>query len=559
MGQSARYAGSCHQMSTGPDSYGADRYTTSGIPLKPVYTVDDIAGLDRRGNRDGIPGSPPFLRGPYPGMYRTKPWRIFQLSGFGSPEDEGERIKFLIQSGETGFIMEHDRNTADHLYDVDHPEVVARREDVGLTGAVILSARDYETVLKDIQIDQLYAHPGGGVVQHAPFALACYWTVAGRRAIPLESLAGTGQADFFLTYLGCIAKEQIPTQAGLRMNVDTIEFCIKHLPRWVPVSIAGYNGAETGLNGYQELAAVLANAVEYLDLIKERGRYSVAEAASGVAGVSFRVSMNLFEDVAKLRAARRMWHDLLRDRYDVSDQRATRLRIHSLTSGSAMTYQQPLNNVVRGTIMALAGVLGGSQSLGVSAYDEAISAPSEHAHQMSVRIQQILQCEAGLTDVADPLGGSYLIESLTGSLEERAWSFFNEILAQGGFLASLDSGWLHARATENQLHEASDIESKTKRLVGVNFADSDIGTFRFDGFAGTLDAWEKALLRLNALRRTRAKRRHSTALRNLRAVCISGSNVMPAMMEAVEADATLGEIGDIFRDVFGNWNVPIKF
>jgi methylmalonyl-CoA mutase N-terminal domain/subunit len=536
----------------------AESTTSSGIPLKPVYTERDLAAIDPDIS-NSAPGVPPYLRGAYPMMYRSKPWRIFQLSGFGNPEDEGERIRFLLDHGETGFIMEHDRNTADHLYDVDHPDVVARHEDVGLVGALIQSVEDYETVLDGIDIAKVYAHPGGGVVQHAPFTLACYWTVAQRRGIPLDRLSGTSQADFFLTYLGCITAQQVPTEAGLRFNLDTIEFCLKHLPHWVPVSIAGYNGADTGLNAVEELAAVFANAVEYLDAIQRRGNVSIEQAASAVAGVNFRVSMDFFEDIAKLRAARVMWTQLLKRRYGIDDAKASRLRIHSLTAGSQMTYQQPLNNIARGTLMALAGVLGGTQSLGVSGYDEAVSIPSEHAHQMSLRIQQILQNETGISEVVDPLGGSYFIEALTNDIVEQAWGVFDQIQEQGGFLAALDGGWLHALAGQHQVELFADIESGRRQVVGVNFAEGDESPFEIEGFQGSSDAWERGMERLTALRNRRDSKRHAEALRRLSETCLGVDNIIPAMMEAVAADATLGDIGGVFRESFGDWDIPIRF
>ena len=535
-----------------------ERRTVSGIPLRPVYGPEDVPAAQRKAVASH-PGDAPFLRGAYPEMYRARPWRIFQLSGYGNPEDENERIKFLLANGETGFILEHDRMTADHLYDVDHPDVVARREDVGLTGAVMLHVRDSELALDGIDLGASYAHAGGGVVQHAPFANAAYWTVARRRGADLARLAGTGQSDYFLTYVGCFPKQQIPARAGLRLNRDLIEFCATELPRWVPVSIAAYNGADSGLNAWQELGALFANAVEYLDLVRERGRLSVAAAARAVGGVSFRVSMELFEDAAKLRAARKMWHDLVRDRYGVDDPQALRLRIHVVTAGSAMTYQQPLNNVVRGSLMALAAVLGGVQSLGVSGYDEAISIPSEHAHQMSVRIQQILQNETNLTAVADPLGGSYYVESLTAELERRGWEFFDQIQAQGGFVATLDSGWLHQRAIANQFEESRSIERAERSVVGVNCFAADVGAVAVEGFRGSENAYERALERLAAVRRTRDARRARDAVRQLERICRDpDENVMPAMLEALDADVTLGEVGAVFRDAFGSWDVPIR-
>ncbi len=529
--------------------------SASGIGLKGVYGPDDV----RCGTGSEQPGHPPFTRGAYEEMYRSQPWRIFQLSGFGNPEDEGARIRFLLDHGETGFIMEHDRNIADHLYDVDHREVVARREDVGLVGAVLLSVDDFDTVLQGIALDEVYAHPGGGVVQHGPFALASYWTVALERGYQLQQLAGTGQSDFFLTYLGCITKQQIPPSVGLRLNCDIIEFCEAHLPRWVPVSIAGYNGADSGLDSVQELGAVFANSIEYLDEMQRRGTVPLERVAQRVGGINLRVGLDLFEDAAKLRAARRIWSRLLRERYGITDTRASKLRIHSLTAGSSMRYQQPLNNIVRGTIMALAGVLGGTQSLGVSGYDEAISIPSEHAHQMSIRVQQILQNECNLTEVSDPLGGSYYVEALTEALDERATTFTSEILEQGGFVSALDSGWLHGVAAENQLTELRDIESGAKRIVGVNVATEDDSPFVVDGFQGSSDAWERGMERITALRAERDSHRTGDALKALDLACRSNGNVMPPMMDAVASRATVGEIGGVFRAAFGDWNVPIRF
>ena len=399
--------------------------------------------------------------------------------------------------------------------------------------------------------------PGGAVVQHAPFALAAYWTVARRRGIDLRALAGTGQSDFFLTYLGCVTKQQVPTGPGLRLNADIIEFCGEHLPKWVPVSIAGYNGGDTGLNAWQELGAVMANAIEYLDEVQRRGRMDMTAAAQRVGGVNFRTTMEIFEDASKLRAARKMWHRLLTERYGITDERALRMRIHIVTSGAYMQYQQPFNNIVRGSLMALTAVLGGTQSLGVSGYDEAISIPSEHAHQMAVRIQQILEHETNIPAVTDPLGGSYYVEFLTAELERRGWEFVDQILAQGGFLATLDSGWLHARARENQ-HEQALAETRGERkIVGVNCFKEDIAPFEVDGFPPVTDAYEVALERLHAVRRERHEAAATAAMRELEQTCRDpGRNIMPVMMQALDAEVTLGEVGEIFRQAWGDWRTP---
>jgi methylmalonyl-CoA mutase N-terminal domain/subunit len=454
--------------------------------------------------------------------------------------------------------MEHDRLTADHLYDVDHPEVESRWEDVGLTGAVQMSARDTALVLEGIDQSRYFAHPGGAVVQHAPFALAAYWTVANRRGLDLRKLTGTGQSDFFLTYLGCLTKQQIPARTGLKLNCDIIEFCADHVPKWVPISIAGYNGADSGLNAFQELGSVFACAIEHIDETVKRGLLSPGDVAHGIGGMNFRVGMDLMEDIAKLRTARKMWHDLLKSRYGITDQRALKLRIHVVTAGSAMTYQEPMNNVVRGTLMALASILGGVQSLGVSGYDEALSIPSESAHHMSVRIQQILFHETGLANVVDPLGGSHYLESLSFRLEEESRKFMSEIQDQGGFIATLDSGWLHERASENQVAFERALIDGSRKVVGLNVHEGEGDPFNVDGFPGVGDAYERARARLDDLRRERDGIRVAASLRELSAACRQQRNVMPYVLSAVMADVSLGEIGDVFREQFGDWKAPIS-
>ena len=334
--------------------------TISGIPLKNVYTGEDISNLDLA--RDiGMPGGPPFTRGPYPKMYRDRPWRIFQLSGYGAPEDERERILYLIKHGETGIIMEMDQMTTFHMFDPDHPEVVGRREDVGLTGTPVISLRDYETILEGIPIENIYTHPSAGCIQFAPFGHACYFLIAQKRGIPLTRLRGTGQSDYFLSYLSCPLKDQITPQAGLRLNCDLIEFCVENVPGWVPVSIPGYNASESGINAYQEIALVLANAIAYIEEIIRRGRHRIDDFAYAIGGVNFACGRDFFEDIAKMRAARRMWFKILTDRYGCKDERGLRMRIHGLTAGSWMTNRQPLNNIVRGNINGInCGLSGGT-------------------------------------------------------------------------------------------------------------------------------------------------------------------------------------------------------
>jgi methylmalonyl-CoA mutase, N-terminal domain len=254
-----------------------------------------------------------------------------------------------------------------------------------------------------------------------------------------------------------------------------------------------------------------------------------------------------------------MWHRLLTERYGITDERALRLRIHIVTAGSAMTYQEPINNVVRGTLMALASILGGTQSLGVSAYDEALSVPSEQAHQQSVRVQQILMHETNIPAVADPLGGSYYVESLTAELEERAWDFMRTIDDHGGFIGALEDGYLVEVASENAIALEEKVQSGERALVGVNVSPSEGDPFEIDGFPGVSDAWERGLERVQRVRAERDGAATAAALRELEATCRNGGNVMAGVMQAVEADATLGEVGDVYRDVFGSWRFPVSF
>lgn len=530
--------------------------TASGLPLRAAYGPDDVPPAAAEAAA-ALPGERPYLRGGHPEGYRTKPWRIFQLSGFGNPEDEAERIRYLLSKGSTGFIMEHDRMTGDHLYDVDHPEVVARREDVGICGAVILSARDFELALTGIDQRRYFAHPGGGVAQHAPFALAGYWTVARRRGIDLRELNGTGQADFFLTYIGCPPLQQIPPADALKINCDIVEFAAEHVPKWVPVSMAGYNGADSGLNAYQELAALFASAIAHLDEIARRGKVPIERVAYALGGVSFRVAMDFFEDIAKLRTARKMWHDLLTSRYGITDERALRLRIHVVTAGSAMTYQEPINNIVRGTLMGLAAILGGTQSLGVSAYDEALSVPSEQAHRQSVRVQQILMHETNIPAVADPLGGSYYVEWLTSEMERRAEDYFRRIDEQGGVIAAIENGFVQREIADAAYRYQLALASGEEKVVGVNvFRDDEpagVPILRIDP-----EVESRQIARLREVKRTRENRRVREALGELERAARSGANLMPPVLECVRAYCTIQEMDDVLRDVFGVYEEDVS-
>ncbi len=544
---------------SGSSKESADQITTtSGIPVKAVYGPKDAANLNYDA-QIGEPGAEPYTRGPYPQMYRSRLWRIFQLSGYGLPEDERERIKFLLDHGETGFIMEPDLMTLYGMYDLDSPEVRDRIEEVGMYGAPLLSLREFERALEGVPIENYYVHPGGVTPICSPYMHACYFSLAEKRGIPLRSLRGTGEADFFLAYLATPMTKLIPLEDALRLNCDFIEFCVENVPNWMPVSVPGTNARESGFNGVQHVAITFANNIAYIDEVLRRGRLKIDDFAYGLGGVGFCPHMDFFEDIAIMRAARRMWCKLLKERYGAEDPHSTRLRIHVNVQGSTSTRQQPLNNIVRGTVGMMAAALGGVQSAGVTAFDEAICIPSEQAAIMSVRTQQILQFESGIANVVDPLGGSYFIEHLTDEVEKRVRDYMQKIEDQGGFIAALKSGWLHREA----LREAMDYETKVMsgkiKVVGVNCAQMEEEPYEAPVFSARPgeEVYRVTKERIEQLKKERDAGEASAATENLRRALESDANVMPAMMRAVKAGITAGEIGNMEREVFGVWDAPL--
>ncbi len=528
--------------------------TESGIPLKKIYTPEDVSGLDYF--RDlGMPGEGPFTRGAYLNMYRERPWRIYQISGVGTGEETRERILYALQHGETGFALEPDLTTF-LMYDVDDPDLACRRDDVGLRGAPIMSLRDYETIFEGIPIEKVYGMPGGAHPQIAAFTDACYFSLAENRGIPLAKMRGTGHGDMFCAYLSAPIPGRIPPRHGLRLNCDLIEFVCQNVPHWVPVNICGTIARGNAINAYQELALVMANAIAYIDEVLRRGGLKIDDFAQGIAGVNFHVVKDFFEEIAKLRAARRMWYRLLKDRYGAESNESLKLRIQANTGATNRTWQQPFNNIARGTYEALAAGLGGVQALSITAYDENIAAPTEHALMMAIRTQQILQLESGITSVVDPLGGSYYVEWLTDEVERKAWEYLAEIEKRGGFIAALESGWLFREAYNAMLDWDRKIKSGEKKLVGVNCYHVEEEPHSDPALRATERRYEIAHEQLERLRRERDGRKVRLALDELRKVLRSDGNVVPAMMNAVKAYVTIGEIGKLLREECGVWTPP---
>ncbi|MDP7469316.1 MAG: acyl-CoA mutase large subunit family protein, partial [Dehalococcoidia bacterium] len=391
----------------------------------------------------------------------------------------------------------------------------------------------------------------------SPFAHSCYFSVAQKRDIPLSQLRGTGEGDFLLSYLSCPIKDQITPMGGMRVNCDLIEFCATKVPKWVPVSIPGYNARESGITAAQEVAIVLANAIAYIEELLRRGRLNIDDFASGIGGVNFSCGRDFFEDICKMRAARRMWHKLLSERYGAKDPRSLRMRIHVVTAASNLTYQQPLNNIVRTTCYSLAAALAGVQSLGVSSYDEAISIPSPEAQLLAIRTQQMLQFESNIPAVVDPLGGSYFVENLTNEIELRAWEYLGQIEKQGGFIKTLDSGWLHREIMKAMTEWEMKVNNGDMKVVGVNCFRMEEEPHKIPAFRSNPKVWEISKERVQRLRRERATDKTKAAMDRLRLACEGEENIIPSVMEAVQAYATAGEVGDLFREVFGVWKTPL--
>ena len=529
-------------------------YTTdSGIPLKKSYRPEDVAGLDY--DRDlGDSGEAPFTRGPYPDMYRSRLWRIAQLMGSGTVSDTNVRNRLFHEMGGQWTVFEPDQITTEHLWDPDHPEVIARKDDVGLSGSPILGLRDYEVMLEGIPLDKTYHHMGSC---WGCFKNSCYYALAEKQGIPLTNLHGTGQGELFLPYLSTPYKDLPSPRCHLRSNCDLVEFNVQYVPHIVPISCAGHNARANGITAPEELAIVLAYNIDHIEYILSRGRLKIDDFAHALGGVNYSIGRDFFEEICKLRAARRMWYRLLKERYHAEAPRSFQLRIHGFAADRDYTREQPLINTVRSAYRTVAAALGGVQSLGVGPYDEALTSPTEQALLMAVRTHQIIQHESGVTNVVDPLAGSYYVEWLTNELEEKAWKYLEKIENAGGLVKSLETGWLHAESFRGSWEQEKKLKTGERKLVGHNCFQVEEDVFDVPPHRPA-KAWEQAMARLEQIRHERDNTRVQKALDDLRRVIAKPDEIQfPAMMEAVKAEATVGEIGQVYRDIWGVWNAPL--
>ncbi|NIR43151.1 MAG: methylmalonyl-CoA mutase [Gemmatimonadetes bacterium] len=514
------------------------RANTSGIEIKPVYDADDPGTADAP--RPEPPGSFPFTRGIYESMYRGRLWTMRQYAGFGTAEDTNRRFRFLLESGQTGLSVAFDLPTQ-MGYDSDH--AMAQGE-VGRVGVAIDTVDDLGRLFDGIDLGQVSTSMT--INATASILLAMYVCLADERGVQRGDLAGTVQNDILKEFIAR-GTYVFPVEPSLRLVTDVFDFCASELPRWNSISISGYHMREAGCTAAQEIAFTLANGLEYVQRAVDRGLE--VERFAPRLSFFFASHNDLFEEVAKFRAARRLWARLMRDRYGASD-RACQLRFHTQTGGSTLTAQQPQNNVVRVTVQALAAVLGGTQSLHTNAFDEALALPTADSARLALRTQQILAHESGVAATADPLAGSYYIETITAQIENKARTYLNEIADRGGAAASLDFmvDEIQRSAYAYQLA----IENEERVVVGVNRYREDESESRIEQPSfPELEARQRQ--GLDAERRRRDAGAVQGALKRLAEAASGPDNLMPYIVDAVKARATLGEISDALREVWGEY------
>jgi methylmalonyl-CoA mutase N-terminal domain/subunit len=520
-----------------------------GVSLEPVdrlYTPASVTNVDFE-NDISFPGKFPYTRGIHPTGYRGRLWTMRQFAGFGTPEETNQRFKYLMSQGQTGLSVAYDLPT---LMGYDADSMLSEGE-VGKCGVAVSSLADMEVLfdgipLEDVTVSQTINAP-------ASVLLAMYLVVAEKQGADWKKISGTLQNDILKEYIA--QKEWIyPIRPAMKLVVDTFKFCTEHVPRYNPISVSGYHIREAGATALQELAFTLRDGIEYV----EWGVRSGLKVDEFVPRISFffNAHNDFFEEIAKYRAARRIWARVMRDQFGSTDPRTLQLRFHTQTAGVSLTVQQPLNNIVRVAIQALAGVLGGTQSLHTDAYDEALSLPTDQAALIALRTQQIIAEETGVVNTVDPLGGSYFIEELTTRMEKGTFEYFERIDAMGGMVEAIEKGFPQRELQESAYQYQKAVERKEQVIVGVNKYQMDDDS----GSVPTLVINENVRDRqLERLEQTKAKRDNgavANALERLKRVASNNENTMPATIEAVRVYATLGEICDALRDVYGLYEEP---
>ena len=523
--------------------------TASGIPIKSLYTPEDISDLDYH-RQIGFPGKEPFVRGVYPSMYRGRSWTIRQLAGFGPPEETNKRYKFLLKKGATGINGVFDYPT---LRGYDSTDPIARA-DAGRGGVAIDTLADMQILFEGIPIDTIST----SLVTCQPICnisvQSMYFAHAQLSNISLYRLAGTSQNDFLMETAVTVAPEVLPPRYSFKLSCDAIEYCTRHVPRWNPVSFSGYNYRESGCTATQEVAFVISNAVASCEELLRRG-FDIDRFAPRL---SFFLSAHndFFEEIAKYRAARRIWCRIMKERFAAKNPNSLKFRYHVQTAGVALTAQQPLNNIARAAYHGLAAVLGGAQSLHIDGYDEALCTPTELSALTALRTNQILQLETGVTHTIDPLGGSYFVESLTNQLEEKIVALLEEIDDIGGVVRAVETGWIHKAISDAAYEYQQAIESGKMPVVGLNCQQVAEEKLPIDLFEvpETLRIQEEKLEKIKKERNSDQARRALDAIAHC---CREDGNLMDVIVDSVKSYITVGEISRTLKDCYGTWNMPL--
>ena len=523
--------------------------TLSGLPIEPLYTPADVANLDY--SRDlAFPGQEPFVRGVYPTMYRGRTWTLRQLAGFGPAEKTNQRYKLLLEEGATGINGVFDYPTL-RGYDSTDPYA---RADVGRSGVAIDTLEDMSILFQGIPIQEIST----SLVTCQPICnisvQSMYFANAQIRGIPLNHLAGTSQNDFLMETTVTIAPESLPPDVSFKLSCDAIEFCARRVPRWNPISFAGYNYRESGCTAVQEVAFVIANAVACSEELIRRG----LDVDSFAPRLSFFLSAHsdFFEEIAKYRAARKVWYRVIKERFGAKNPRSLALRFHVQTAGVALTAQQPLNNIARAAYHGLSAVLGGAQSVHIDGYDEALCTPTELSALTALRTSQILQSETRVTHTIDPLGGSFFVESLTNQLEEKIEALLEHIDKMGGIVKAVETGWIHKEISDSAYEYQKGVESGSIPIVGVNchrMEDEELPIELFE-VPETLKIQREKLARI---KKERDGSRAQRALDDINRCCDEGKNLMDVIVESVKSRITEGEISHTLKEHYGTWNAPL--
>ncbi|HLE14929.1 MAG TPA: methylmalonyl-CoA mutase family protein [Anaerolineales bacterium] len=519
--------------------------TTSSEPVEHLYTPLDVADLDYQQDL-GLPGEYPFTRGVHPTLHRSRLWTMRMFAGFGTAEETNARFKYLLDQGQTGLSIAFDLPTLMGL-DTDASESLG---EFGKCGVAVSSLKDMEILLAGIPLEKVST----SMTINSPAAIiwAMYIAAAEKQGVRPEQLRGTLQNDILKEYIA--QKEYIfPPEPSMRLVVDTIEFGTRSVPQWNTISISGYHIREAGSTAAQELAFTLADGMEYVRWGMARG-LDVDEFAPRLS-FFFNAHNDFFEEIAKYRAARRIWAREMRATFGAKDPRAWLMRFHTQTAGVSLTAQQPENNIVRVAIQALAAVLGGTQSLHTNSMDEALALPSEHAVTIALRTQQILAEESGVAHTVDPLGGSFFVENQTNRMETQAYDYFRRIEELGGVLPAIDRGFFQSEISDAAYRYQREIDEDVRRIVGVN-AYNDRKPYEIPILKMDPQGYKRQVDRLEALRRERDNGRAGQALDRLRIACQGTENSMPYILEAVRAYATLGEIVGVMKEVFGVYAEP---